>query len=208
MKCLKVTFAELHEEKGAFGKESISPGGAEFPKHMILSYDLKTKTVVFPEGWKCIYEGGKVGEKLHTGFVFLFDNCWESGVRKDKVKKISSFEVDYDPKEFVPDKNLRLVKIDVPLKHKSYMDKLIKKYLATKLIVAQRSRKSARIRTVDGKRVTFPTYSYELIEQLVGNGNEIWEELGKEEKNAGKKTYMILSENPGVFLGQLANFNK
>ncbi len=202
MKCLKVTFAKLHEAEGAFGKESISPGGAVFPKHLVLSYDLKAKTVVFPVGWNYVEEGGKVGEKLHTGFVFLFDNYWESGVLKDKVKKIDSVEVNYNPKEFEPDKNLRLVMVDVPAKHKSYMDELIKKYLATKIIVAERSRKSHRTRTVDGKRVTFHTHSYELIEQLVGNLNEFWVELDS------KKTCMVLSENPGVFLRQLANFKK
>lgn len=200
MKFLRVTFAELFEVEGAFGNESISPGGAIFPKHLVLSYNLRTKTVLFPLGWKFDPTG--------STFDFQFDNHIEGCLRKDMVKGFDYVEVDCDPKEFVPDKNLRLVMVDVPAEHKSYMDEIVKKYLATKMIVAERSRKSHRIRTVEGKRVTFPTHSYELIEQLVSNQNGMWTELRKEREASGEKTYMVLSEDPGVFPRQLANFKK
>ena len=47
----RVTFSELHEVVGAFGREWIAPAGGGFPKHLVYSYDIKTKTVVFPIGW-------------------------------------------------------------------------------------------------------------------------------------------------------------
>jgi hypothetical protein len=76
------------------------------------------------------------------------------------------------------------------------------------MIVAEQSCKSHRLRKVNGKRVIFPTHSYKLVEQLVGNRNEMWTELSKEEESGDKKTYMTLCEAPGVFPRQLANFNK
>ena len=102
-KLTRVKFSELHEVVGAFGREWIAPAGGGFPKHLVYSYDIKTKTVVFPIGW-VITESGGTNEDgwKRTKMEFYFRDSCHTILRHDLVKKIDIVEVEYDSKEFEP----------------------------------------------------------------------------------------------------------
>ncbi|MDP3696623.1 MAG: hypothetical protein Q8R55_01165 [Candidatus Taylorbacteria bacterium] len=204
----RVTFTELHEVAGAFGQEWVSPGGGGFPKHLIHSYDLKTKTVVFPTGWKIkqdtipAIEGG---EFFHPIYSFVFGDFCNTVILYGYIEKADSVEIDYDPKDFQPDHKLVVVTLRVPRRNKVRTDKLIKKYQTSKTVVAERSRKSSMV--IDGggrKKRTFPQYLYELVLR-----KSEWKDFAKQvyKQNLVPKTqrFAILAEGP-VFPRQLAYF--
>src|SRR3989344_2944134 len=85
VRCMRVTFTELHETEGFFGQESIAVGIGAFPKHLIYSYDLKKKIVLFPFEWKT--ENGKWnyerGFRDSSFYQFSFsDFCHTEVLRK------------------------------------------------------------------------------------------------------------------------------
>lgn len=209
MKCIQVRFTELYEANGAFGNESISPGGVIFPKHLVLSYDLKTKTVVFPKKWRLAEVCGKIGEKRHTGLMFFFfGNYCMSSIPKDKVKKINSVKVDYNPDEFEPNKSLTVMTLRVVRWKKAKTDALIKKYQSANVIVAVRSRESRTVRSkAGGKERRYGQQLYELvIKQSVLD--DFVNELFKTRLVIENRRFDVQISKPGVFPRQLANFNK
>lgn len=189
MQCLKVTFTELHEAEGAFGPESISPGGAVFPKHLVLSYDLETKTVVFPAEWS-IVKG--VSEGKSTDFYryqFKFGDIYLLSVVAERlVSSIEFVEVDYSPDEFSSDGNLRVVTIRVPLEYRADVDKLIRKYRENNMVIGERSREGLDIRKVNGKKVSNLMWHYEVLFQLAGSSMGFFKEL--QEQIPGVTVYM------------------
>ena len=208
----KVEFTELYEAKGAFGYEGVSPGGSMFPKHLIYSYDLKTKTVIFPLGW-IMNEAGGANENnwKRDMWEFSFNPFWNTVFRHNFVKKIDCIEVDYDLNWFKPLENLGLMTLSIPLKNKNRADKLIEKYVANKTIVAQRSRELGKVslyrigRNKTTKR-TVQKYIYELALQ-----KSKWKNFAKKlhEQNLIHKTdpFGVLLSNY-VFPKQLAYFEK
>lgn len=209
MKLTRVTFSKLHEVEGAFGREWVSPGGGGFPKHLIHSYDHKTKTVVFPLGWT-IEESIWVpeeGRRDYSVYQFIFKNFCHTGFRRDYVKKIDFVEVDYDPEEFQPNTKLGLLTLRVQRRNKARTDKLIKKYQTAKMVIAERSMESSKVvRRTGRKQRRFPQYLYELVIQKTK-----WQDFAKElyEQNLVPKTerFAILMGG-AVFPRQLAYFKK
>lgn len=209
---LRVRFTELYEVEGSFGQESVSPSGGIFPKHLICSYDIHTKTVVFPFGW-IIVEGGGTNEDnwCHTHYDFYFTPYWHTLIQCGLVEKSDCVEIDYDPKDFEPDPKLVKMTLVIPRRNKSRMDKLIQQYLAAKTIVAERSRASRVIKTIfrmkkDHKEKTLLKHTYELVIQ-----DPEWrifvEQLYKQKLIPKEDRFAILVEE-NVFPKQLAYFNK
>lgn len=166
MKLTRVTFTELHEVEGAFGNEWVAPAGGGFPKHLIYSYDINAKTVVFPLGW-ILQENGGTNEdnwkRTHYDFKF-YDFC-HTVLKYEYVKKVDFVEIaEYDPKEFQPDKGLAVMTLMIPRRNKSRTDKIIQEFRIAKTIVAERGRESSMV--LYGKirkKRTFPRYLYEFI---------------------------------------------
>ena len=204
VKLTRVKFSELHEVEGAFGREWIAPAGGGFPKHLVYSYDIKTKTVVFPIGW-VITESGGTNEDgwKRTEMEFYFRDFCHTILRHDLVKKIDIVEVEYDSKEFEPNKHLSVFTFRIPRRNKDRTDKLIQNYQ----IVAGRSRKSTKVITgVGHKKKSIPQYLYELaIDQSK------WRDLGKELIDKGlipKNDHFSIWVGHGVFPRQLTSFKK
>ena len=176
MQCLKVTFTELDEGKGAFGPESISP--CAFPKYLVLSYDLESKTVFFPLFWDFEYvESGNFTGFYRYQFKFRGDYYLIGVLPKRLVSKVEVVDVDYNPDEFIPDNNLRIMTVRVPLEDKSGVDELIRKYRENNTIVGARSRDGLDLRNVNGKKESFSMWYYELVFQFAGNYLGFFNEL-------------------------------
>lgn len=208
MKLTRVKFTELHEVAGAFGQEWISPGGGGFPKHLIYSYDHKSKTIVFPIGWAITESGDITNEDgwKRTQYEFIFKDFCHTVLRHEYIKKIDFVEVDYNPNDFQPDKNLVIMTLRVPRKNKVRTDRLVNEHRTTQVIVAERSMESSMV--IDGvgrKKRTIPQYLYEFVMQKTE-----WQDFAKQlyKQNLVLKTqpFAILVTGP-VFPRQLANFN-
>lgn len=203
---IQVTFTKLREIEGAFGREWIAPAGGGFPKHLIHSYNLKNKTVVFPPKWN-IEESGRTPRRDDSMYQFRFSNFCHTVLRRKCVKKVDSVEVEYNPDEFQPKKGLGLLILRIPRRNKVRTDKLIKKYQTAKIVVAERSRENSKIviRKGQGDR-RFPQYLYELIIQNSG-----WQDFAKElyQENLVPETerFAILMDG-AIFPRQLAYFKK
>ena len=90
MKLTRVTFTELHEVVGAFGREWLAPAGGGFPKHLIHSYDLKTKTIIFPPEWN-IEESvwlPEEGRRDHSVYQFRFGNFCHTFLQCQYIKRL------------------------------------------------------------------------------------------------------------------------
>ena len=211
MKLTKVTFTELHEAEGTFGKEYAVVAGGGFNKHLIYSYNLKTKTVVFPPEWN-IGKGderiSKKGRHDDSVYQFRFGDFCHTVLKREYVKKIDFVEVsNYNPDEFQPNKELVMLTLRVPRRNKARTDKLIKKYQTAKMIVAERSRESRMVISEIGrKEKSLPQYLYELVIQ-----KSRWRDFAKElhEENLVPKTdrFAILMDG-AIFPRQLAYFKK
>lgn len=202
----RVKFTVLYEIAGSFGQESVSPGGGGFPKHLIHSYDHKSKTVVFPIGW-AITESGGINEdnRKCTQYEFIFGNFWHTVLGHECIKKIDLVEVDYNPDDFYPHNKLVVMTLRVPRKNKARTDQLVNEHRIAQTIVAERSMESSMV--IDGigrKKRTIPQYLYELVMQ-----KSEWQNFTKKlyEQNLVPKTerFAILVTGP-VFPRQLANF--
>ena len=210
MKLTRVTFIELHEVEGAFGQEWIAPAGGGFPKHLIYSYDLKTRTVIFPPGWKIKQDAISAiegGECFRPFYSFAFDDFCNTVVGYGHVEKVDAVEVEYNHDEFKPNKKLVVMTLRVPRRNKARTDKLIDRYQTAKTIIAKRSMKIRMV--IDGrgrKKRTFQQYLYELVMQ-----KSKWQDFAKQvyEQNLVPKTqrFAILTTGP-VFPRQLTNFNQ
>ena len=203
-KLLRVRFDELYEVKGAFGCEMVSPGGGGFPKHLIYSYDLKTKTVIFPFGW--------VTQETDAMWHFYFKPYWDTFFQHRKVKKMDFVEVDCEPNQFQPLPELGLVTLFVTRRNKNRADKMIQKYLKTKTIIGQRSIKNSKtiiVRIGKGGKTTEKTVLQHLYELVLKKSE--WKNFVKE---VGKQNLLSKIDHFGlmmseyVFPKQLANFNK
>ncbi len=208
MKLTRVTFTELHEVEGAFGQEWIAPAGGGFPKHLVHSYNINTKIVVFPIGWVITETGGSNEDDWkRTRYEFKLRDFCHTVLRHEYIKKVDSIEVDYNPRDFQPNYKLVVMTLRIPRKNKARTDKLIDGYQTAKTIVAQRSMKSSMV--IDGrdrKKKTFPQYLYELVMHKSG-----WQDFSKQvyEQDLVPKTqrFAILVTGP-VFPRQLANFKQ
>ena len=204
----RVKFTELHEVTGAFGQEWISPGGGGFPKHLIHSYNLKAKTVVFPIGWAITESGGTNEDNWkRTQYEFIFKDFCHTVLRHEYIKKVDLIEVDYNPNDFQPNKDLVVMTLRVPRRNRVRTDKLVNKHRTTQTIVVERSMESSMV--VDGvgrKKRTFLQYLYELVMQ-----KSEWQDFARQlyKQNLVPKTqrFAILITGP-VFPRQLANFKQ
>lgn len=204
----RVKFTELHEVAEAFGQEWVSPGGGGFPKHLIYSYDHKSKTVVFPIGW-VITESGGTNEDgwKRTQYEFIFKDFCRTILRHGCIKKVDLVEVDYSPNDFQPNQNLVVMTLRVPRKNKVRTDRLVNEHRTAQTIVAERSMKSSMVIDRAGrKKRTIPQYLYELVMQ-----KSEWQGFAKQlyEQNLVPKTqrFAIFTTGP-VFPRQLANFKQ
>lgn len=207
MKLTRVKFSELREVEGAFGQEWVAPAGGGFPKHLIHSYDLKTKTVVFPIGWMITESGGTNEDNWkRTQWEFHFGKFCHTVLRHKCVKKIDFVEAEYNPDEFRPNEKLVLMTLRVPRRNKNHTDKLIKEHRVTETVVAVRSRESKKVIVKSGrKQKSFPQYLYELAIQ-----KSEWRNFARQlyEKNLvpKKDRFAILVESTPLFPRQLAYF--
>lgn len=208
MKLTRVTFAELYEVEGAFGQEWVSPGGGGFPKHLIHSYDRKSKTIVFPIGWEITESGGTNEDNWKRAqYEFIFKDFCHTILRHEYIKKVDLVEVDYNPDDFQPDSNLVVMTLRVPRKNKVRTDKLVKEHRTAQTIVAERSMKSGLVMDRGGRnKRTIPQYLYELVMQKAE-----WQDFAKQlnKQNLVLKTqpFAILVTGP-VFPRQLANYKQ
>ena len=208
VKLTKVTFTKLFEVEGAFGQEWVSPGGGGFPKHLIYSYDLKSKTIIFPTDWIITESGGTNEDNWkRTQYEFIFRDSCHTVLRHEYIKKVDFVEVEYSPKDFQPNLKLVVMTLRIPRRNKARADKLIDEYQTAKTIVAQRSMKSSMV--IDGrglKKRTFPQYLYEIVMH-----KSEWQDFSKQvyEQDLVPKTqrFAILVTGP-VFPRQLANFKQ
>lgn len=209
MKLTQVTFTRLHEVEGVFGQEFISAGGGCFPKYLILSYNLKTNTVVFPLGWK-IEKGGVIpreNRRDDSVYQFRFGDFCHTVLQLKYVKKVDFVKVEYSPDEFQPNKKFGLLTLRIPRRNKARTDKLVKKYQTAKVVSAIRSKESNKVvNPMELNERTFPQYVYELVIQ-----KSKWHDFAKElyEQNLVPKTdrFAILLTGP-LFPRQLANFKQ
>lgn len=209
MKLTRVTFTELHEAEGAFGQECIAIAGGVFPKHLIYSYNSKAKSVVFPPDWN-IEKGQYTKEESRCDDSFyhfrLGDFCL-TVIRRKYVKKIDFVEVEYNPDEFQPNKELVLLTLRIPRKNKTRTDKLIKKYQAAKVIVAERSRESSKVISRTGRKErSFSQYLYELAIRE-SRWRDFAKELYEENLIPENERFAILIGS-AIFPRQLVNFQK
>lgn len=209
LKVLRVKFTELYEVEGAFGQESVSPGGGIFPKHLIYSYDIHTKTVVFPFGWMTDKSSG-TSKCPHR--LFYFTSHQHTLINRELVKKIDFVEVDYEPKDFEPDPKLVMMTLTIPRRNKSRVNKLIQQYQATKTIVAKRSKESTKIISTffSGKKKdtekTLLKHTYELI-LMKSKWKVFVKQLFEQKLIPTNDRYAILLEE-NVFPKQLAYFSE
>ena len=163
---MRVTFTELHETEGFFGQESIAVGIGAFPKHLIYSYDLKKKIVLFPFEWKT--ENGKWnyerGFRDSSFYQFSFSDFCHTEVLRKSVRKIGFVEVDCDLGEFLPNPKLVFVILQVPLRNKARVNKLLREQRITKAVIAERSRVGSLTIHRTGRRPrVLSQYIYELV---------------------------------------------
>ena len=195
MRCLEITFTELHEEKDIFDKKYISA----FPEHLIISHNLEKRKIVFPRGWRFA--------ETERMFDFQFGCYYEGSMSKNKVADVNLVEEYYKEKDFEPDNNLQLVALRMQWESKASIDDLVLKYRRTKAIVAKRSREKNILRTIDGRKKFFPAFYYELVFRLTDNTRmEFFQELKR--KIADENKYTVLVDVAGVFPRQLANFDR
>lgn len=208
----RVKFTELYEIEGGLGREWIVSAGGGFPKHLIHSYDLKNKTVVFPLEWDIKYDEIPMEKRgnIILGrpvYRFKFGNFCNTVIGYGYVRKMDSVKVEYNPKEFHPNKELGLLTLRIPRRNKARTDKLIGKYQTAKMVVAVRSMESSKvIRATERGERSFPQYLYELAIH-----RSKWRGFAKElyEQNLVPKTerFAILMSG-AIFPRQLAQFKK
>ncbi len=206
MQLLRVKFYKLFEINGAFGQDCVSPMGGIFPKHLIYSYDLETRTIIFPVGWMITEAGGTNEDNwTRTEWRFNFFEICQTTLQHNLVEKVDFIEVDYDPKEFHPNKNIVLMTLRIPRRNKGRTDELIQKYKATQTIIAERSKESSEIilKSRDEER-TISQYLYEIIMKK-SSWKDFAEQLYKQNLIAKKDRFAILIMGP-VFPRQLASF--
>lgn len=204
----RVKFTELHEVAGAFGREWVSPGGGGFPKHLIYSYDPKSKTIVFPIGW-AITESDDTNEDgwKRTQYEFIFKDFCHTVLRHEYIKKVDLVEVDYNPNDFQPNQNLVVMTLRVPRKNKVRTDRLINEHKTTQSIVAERSMESSKVIDKGGiKKRTIPQYLYELV-MYKSEWQDFAKQLNKQNLVLKTQPFAILVTG-SVFPRQLANFNQ
>lgn len=209
----RVKFTELRELEGSFEQESVSSGGGSFPKHLIYSYNIRKKTVVFPFGWM-IHKPGSINEngRMCPHWKFHFNQYWSTFIQRGLIKKIDLVEIEYDPKDFEPNRKLVKMTLTIPRRNKSRVNKLIQQYLATKTIVAERSRASTQVIPTffagkkNDKKKTLLMHTYELILKK-SKWKVFVEQLYKQKLIPAKERHEIQPKE-NVFPKQLACFNK
>lgn len=207
MKLLRVKFSKLFEVNGAFAQDCISPAGGIFPKHLICSYDLKARTIIFPIEWTLSEAGGtNMDNWTRTEWRFNFGEYCTTVLQHKLIEKIDFVEVDYDSKEFQPNKDLVLLTLSIPRRNKNRTDNLIHKHKTAQSIVAVRSKKSSMAIVKSGsKEKTVPQYFYDIIMKK-SCWKDFAEQLYKQKIISEKDRFAILISGNPVFPRQLASF--
>lgn len=214
MKLAQVTFTELHEAEGAFGQECIAIAGGVFPKYLIYSYSSKAKTVIFPPEWnieRSLYTPNMniPEESRHNNSVcqFMFGDFCYIILRYEYIKKIDFVEVEYNPDDFRPNKELVLLTLRVPRRNKARTDRLIKKYQTSGNIVAERSRKISKVISRIGRKDRISQQCLYELAIYKSAWHSFAKELYKENLIPKTERFAILVGG-AIFPRQLVNFQK
>jgi hypothetical protein len=102
---IKIHFRELYNALGAFGNESVSPGGACFPKYLLQGWNIRKKFIILPSSAKISH--GKDTLTIRIGDSYVSVIC------KKNVRKIDYITVSKEKKSVKPLKGVAFVTLMV-----------------------------------------------------------------------------------------------